>query len=344
MSFVAAEKQWVAGRTWRERLFNVINYGAVGDGVTDDTDAIQSAIDACAAAGGGRVVLPARTYLVAGPLKDVAGANAQIVLPVVHYVAQPQIAVVLEGEIPAPITYSVIGNAPAASKHTIIKSTLAGPGNVIGAYGPEGAYARFTNLLVDVRNLTVRMPPNPQGVALNLWKVSQARIDGVSVDTGDYSVDTLTEPTYSTSFGLRVPSSQNGAFTSIGSFAACGVYNCIEVAEHTNAIEITSYGCKVAVYASSAGVGHTNHIQRLNSHHQPYGVVVVGRLRMDIANYNIEHAFAGSWRTSINDISDPGNLWRGSVRYGIGSADKVWRKIGGASVTAVNIDGTNIDG
>jgi hypothetical protein len=45
-------------------LFNVLDYGAVGDGVTDDTAAIQAAIDAAADQGGGIVKLPYGQFLV----------------------------------------------------------------------------------------------------------------------------------------------------------------------------------------------------------------------------------------------------------------------------------------
>jgi len=49
-------------------VFNVKNYGAVGNGTTDDTAAIQDAIDAAEANGGGLVLLPPGTYLVSDTL------------------------------------------------------------------------------------------------------------------------------------------------------------------------------------------------------------------------------------------------------------------------------------
>ena len=54
-------------------IFNVQNFGAKGDGLTDDTAAIQSAIDAAAAAGGGQVYMPTGTYIVSGGVEPSDG-------------------------------------------------------------------------------------------------------------------------------------------------------------------------------------------------------------------------------------------------------------------------------
>lgn len=54
-------------------LFNVKAFGAQGDGSTDDTKAIQSAIDAAQTSNGGIVYLPQGTYLVSGNLSVTAG-------------------------------------------------------------------------------------------------------------------------------------------------------------------------------------------------------------------------------------------------------------------------------
>ncbi len=65
---------------------NVFNFGAKGDGVTDDTAAIQAAIDHTAARGGGRILFPytPRGYRVASPgIEEYRGRalRAQLVIP-----------------------------------------------------------------------------------------------------------------------------------------------------------------------------------------------------------------------------------------------------------------------
>lgn len=51
-------------------VFNVKDYGAQGDGITDDTHAIQSAINAAFKAGGGDVFIPPGTFVVSGTNAD----------------------------------------------------------------------------------------------------------------------------------------------------------------------------------------------------------------------------------------------------------------------------------
>lgn len=49
--------------TFPNKDFMIIDYGAIGDGVTDCTEAFKNAIDACNQAGGGRVVIPDGVFL-----------------------------------------------------------------------------------------------------------------------------------------------------------------------------------------------------------------------------------------------------------------------------------------
>lgn len=57
--------------------FNVKDYGAVGNGVADDTTAVQAAITALVAAGGGVLYFPKGTYLVTAKL-NIAGVSAYV--------------------------------------------------------------------------------------------------------------------------------------------------------------------------------------------------------------------------------------------------------------------------
>jgi len=53
----------IASAFAQTHAFNVVDFGAVGDGTTLNTAAIQKAIDSCAATGGGTVFVPPGTFL-----------------------------------------------------------------------------------------------------------------------------------------------------------------------------------------------------------------------------------------------------------------------------------------
>lgn len=54
--------------SYAQRIYNVVDYGAVGNKIADDAKAIQQAIDECSANGGGTVLLPANHTFMSGPL------------------------------------------------------------------------------------------------------------------------------------------------------------------------------------------------------------------------------------------------------------------------------------
>jgi Carboxypeptidase regulatory-like domain/Pectate lyase superfamily protein len=67
--------------TSSETIINLSDFSPAGDGVTDDGPALQSAIDALADAGGGTLLIPAGSYLIATPvIKDFSGSSAANVI------------------------------------------------------------------------------------------------------------------------------------------------------------------------------------------------------------------------------------------------------------------------
>ncbi len=60
-----------------ERVFNIISYGAVGDGATMNTVAFMKTIEACAEAGGGTVLVPPGLWLT-GPIELKSNINFHV--------------------------------------------------------------------------------------------------------------------------------------------------------------------------------------------------------------------------------------------------------------------------
>ena len=60
---------WMAVAVSAQKTYDILTFGAKGDGVTDDVVAIQKAIDRCSAEGGGIVLVPRNHVFLSGPVE-----------------------------------------------------------------------------------------------------------------------------------------------------------------------------------------------------------------------------------------------------------------------------------
>jgi len=122
-------------------VFHVDDFDAVGDGVADDRAAIQNALDACEDAGGGIVLLSARTYRVETILVTPVGTQS----PGCTGIEIPS-NTILRGQ----------------GKETVIKGTSAafrGTGGVVNLKGYQTAsvaYGAANDVVIE--NLTIEAP------------------------------------------------------------------------------------------------------------------------------------------------------------------------------------------
>lgn len=120
--------------------YNVMDYGAVGDGVTDDTAAIQAAIDAAFAAGGGIVCFPVARYMTTG------------VLSLSHGVS-------LNGEALGPFDALTSNPLVITAAPTILITNTSSP-FITQSGGDRGANA-ITNLMFGYPNQVLPTSPPP---------------------------------------------------------------------------------------------------------------------------------------------------------------------------------------
>lgn len=123
------------------RKFNVREFGAKGDGTTKDTAALQKTLDACVAAGGGEVLVPAGNYLTGSlvlgsrtTLRFEAGATLTGSPDVADY---PMVRARWEGEF-RPSHRALLSAENARNISIVGPGTLVGPPLALAQLRPRG--------------------------------------------------------------------------------------------------------------------------------------------------------------------------------------------------------------
>lgn len=305
------------------RVFNVLNYGAVADDKTDNTDAFSACVKAVIAAGGGRMYLPDGVY------------RGRIIIPG----TRQWITVEIVGESEPTPVFGTIGSFPLQQNGTILKCLAeSGPAVISAQNKPEKLYMVFSGVYVVLRNLDVRTYNNPGIHGIDLTYAAQCRLENVFVNTGVYNVQAA-KPTKGGK-GLVTPLSDNGGLTILRNVTVTGYHTGIMVYEHTDADNIVVAG---NIHGLDFGQAHhASRFGRVGTYRNTYHVTVSGKHGFSIEQMNTEQPgpnqtdVNNAWQTLVSDLNDPKNLGVGDINYwvvvgNVGAVNQ-FNRTGGANI------------
>ena len=318
--------------TVKSRVFNVLNYGAVGDDKTDNTEAFSACLKAVVAAGGGKMVLPDGVY------------QGRITIPAISKPLPSWITVEIAGEsAPTPV-FGTIGSFPLQQNGTIVKClAISGVAVISASASPDSLYGGFSAVYVVLRNLDVRTYDNPAIGGIDLNNAMQCRLENVFVNTGVYNVQ-ASKPTHGTS-GLITPACNNAALTILRNVVVTGYHTGIQVNEHTDADNIVVASNINGLEFLSAH--HASRFGRVGTYRNTHHITVTGRHGFSIEQMNTEQPGPGqtvaqnAWQALVSDVNDPKNLGIADINYwvvegNVGAVEKFTRN-GAASIQARRI-------
>lgn len=272
---------------------NVFDFGAKGDGVTDDTEAIQAAIDFAAKRGGGRILFPYTRggYRVASPAREEYGGaplRAQLVIP------PGDANIFLEGEMPCRLLNAYIVRDLESAKHHYTPTRFsdkplgwwntrifsdwdapeehdpeARPWSIIAAPKGNLCKGRFSAYQFSLANLDFRVPMRrdkmyPTETAANLQNVSNINIKDcqfcLSENVGDTVLGKELQPNPCHTAGLILSGDQSDN-NELHNVAAQGFRYGIVAGEHVVADYLYIHNCEEALtFHDCSHLSVINHI------------------------------------------------------------------------------------
>jgi hypothetical protein len=299
-------------------------YGAIGDGVADDTPAIQAAIDACFAAGGGTVFFPPGIYQLDSDLRDTGTYNSQLEIPRnVYTTTTPPMAIRFLGMAPV-VPLSDVGSGSGAhavppTGGSIIRSswdgTISGHPAIIagGEWGVADnfMFAHFEEIMVMAHN-------DPKLSGIQIQSVLEWSVTRVSITVDADEIDKAF-CTHSNAVGLDagIASEQPNGIQGLQIDSFFG--GLVLGSEMANGTDINIGKCKQGiVFVGNQGsplfVRHQNYFAKIQFYQTEACLVFQGDERwVNIGLLDIEHdpaPFATIW-----DINDASNYARGHIGW-----------------------------
>lgn len=351
----------IEGLSAGSNSINVADYGAVGDGATDDTAAINAAVAAAVTlvnSGAAHVIIQfdAKEYLLtSAPTHPdgAGGAYAQIPLPK-RATTATRAVIEFRGVAQTPITPNE-GQAAVQKGGTILRSTSTatrdatyGVPSVIGGPAIASSGAGFTNVNAILSGLTIRRPDNPSIAGADFTWCLQAKTRDCVFDT-NVPLGSITYPTSTSNIALLMPEVSNNALSSCeGDLYVMGAYAAVRFSEHFTLNHLVAYKNKIAMIPA---VGyHGSIIQHANCEWQTHviadldwtlGPVDVGAAYLSIDMLDIEDAASGSPWAPVNHVKDANNALRMLARFvrvlaGVGTQAGL-TVVGGGKVHTVDV-------
>ena len=311
-------------------------YSATGDGVTDDSAAIQAAINAVFALGGGTVFFPKGIYLCNGAFD--ATTNSVLKFPYVPL----QVA----GAWNDPIVIELLGELPTtvsavpfvSTQGSIIKCTKTGTGtapSILAAHAYIGKaiasnyITAYSYVQPVIRNLYFQTASNPTIGGVRLDSAVMAIVEDCAIETADGGDPAPPNPTGGT-IGLFMPT-----FYNFGNYVnrtwIAGFDTGLVGADHFRSPRVEALNCHVAFEflgtpqsgQGNFGVVHCNTAIKFTQLSPTYPVYP---LDFTLENEQIDTG----WQTptSISDILDTDNIGRGEIRYWITQLGTLHKTIG----------------